>query len=307
MCPAQIYSKNRFQKVKVNAMKNLTGLCVGLCVVFGCGAMVAQDMPAGPPKVLVIEREWLKTGKTDSMHQKTESAFVNAMTAAKWPTHYFAAESMSGKPRVLFFVGYPSFEAWEKDNHAVAKNATLSAAWDRAEAADGELLEDFQQDVLVFNPDLSLHTRDIAHDRYFEISRYQVKPGKRAEFLELVKMYVEGYGKASEHANWATFESYYGQDNGGVYIAVSVMASLAENDTFMGDDAKFAKTMGPEKMKKIGEMTADCLESSMTNLYEFKPGMSYPDESWIKADPFWKPKSAMAAAKKPAAAAPAGQ
>jgi hypothetical protein len=45
----------------------------------------------------------------------------------------------------------------------------------------------------------------------------------------------------------------------------------------------------------------------MTNLYEFKSGMSYPDESWIKADPFWKPKSAIAATKKPAAAAPAGQ
>ena len=96
------------------------------------GAVAAALLRQQGRAVLVIEREWLKTGKTDSMHQKTESAFVNAMTAAKWPTHYFAAASMSGKPRVLFFVGYPSFEAWEKDNHAVAKNATLSAAWDRA-------------------------------------------------------------------------------------------------------------------------------------------------------------------------------
>jgi hypothetical protein len=291
---AKFIPKNRLKKAKVNEMKNLRGLCAVLSVVLGGGAVVAQDMPPGPPKVLVIQREWTKPGKAGIVHEKSESNFVTAMTAAKWPTHYFAAESMSGKPRVLFFVGYPSFEAWEKDNHAQEKNATLSAALDRAEVSDGELLDDFQQDVLLFDPDLSLHTRDIAHDRYFEISRYQVKPGKRAEFLELVKMYVEGYGKASEHANWATFESYYGQDNGGVYIAVSAMASLAENDTFMGDDAKFAKAMGPEKMKKIGEMTADCLESSMTNLYEFKPTMSYPDESWVKADAFWKPKAATA-------------
>ncbi len=289
-------------------MKTLLGLCAGCCVLFGGGAMVAQDMPAGPPKVLVIEREWLKTGKTDSMHQKTEAAFINAMTAAKWPTHYFAAESMSGKPRVLFFVGYPSFEAWEKDNHAMEKNATLSAAWDRAEAADGELLDDFQQDVLLFHPELSLHTGDIVHDRYFEISAYHVKPGHRADFLELVKMYVDGYGKASQHANWATFESYYGQDNGGVYIAISKMASLAENDQFMGDDQKFADAVGPEAMKKVRELSAASIESSMTNLYEFKPSMSYPDESWVKADAFWKPKTAVAAAaKKPAAAAPAGQ
>jgi hypothetical protein len=278
-------------------MKKIAGVCAGLCMVISGGAMVAQDMPAGPPKVLVIQREWTKPGRGGVMHEKSESNFVNAMTAAKWPTHYFAAESMSGKPRVLFFVGYPSFEAWEKDNKAQEKNATLSAALDRAEVSDGELLDDFQQDVLLFDPDLSLHTRDIAHDRYFEISRYQVKPGHRAEFEELAKMYVEGYGKISQHANWATFESYYGQDNGGVYIAVSAMASLAENDQFMGDDKKFSDAMGPEKMKKVRELTASSVDSMMTNLYEFKPSMSYPAEEWIKADPFWKPK---AAAKKPA-------
>lgn len=279
-------------------MNKFTGLCAGLCVLAGTGALVAQDVPSGPPKVLVVEREWVKPGKAGSIHEKSESAFVNAMVAAKWPTHYFAAQSMSGKPRVLFFVGYPSFEAWEKDNHAMAKNATLSAAFDRAEIADGELLNDFQQDVLLYDPDLSLNVGgSIAHDRYFEISRWQVKPGHRAEFQELAKMYVDGYKKVSTHASWATFESYYGQDNGGVYIAVSPMASLAENDQFMGDDKKFADAIGKDGMKKVRELTAASVESSMTNLYEFKPSMSYPDESWVKEDAFWKPKPPTAAKK----------
>ena len=282
-------------------MNKLAGLCAGLCLTGVCGAIMAQDMPPGPPKVLVVEREWTKPGKAGAIHEKSESAFVNAMTTAKWPTHYFAAQSMSGKPRVLFFIGYPSFEAWEKDNKATEKNTVLSAAFDRASVADGELLTDFQQDVLLFNPELSLHTREIAHDRYFEISRWAVKPGHRAEFQELVKMYVEGYGKVSQHANWATFESYYGEGNGGVYIAVSAMASLAENDQFSEDDKKFSDAMGPEKMKQIRELTAASVDSTMTNLYEFKPSMSYPTEEWIKADAFWKPKAPMM--KKVAAAA----
>jgi hypothetical protein len=274
-------------------MNKLAGLCAGLCFTGVCGAIVAQDMPTGPPKVLVVEREWTKPGKAGAIHEKSESAFVNAMTTAKWPTHYFAAQSMSGKPRVLFFIGYPSFEAWEKDNKATEKNAVLSAAFDRASVADGELLNDFQQDVLLYNPELSLHTREIAHDRYFEISRWAVKPGHRAEFQELVKLYVEGYGKVSQHANWATFESYYGESNGGVYIAVSAMASLAENDQFSDDDKKFSDAMGPEKMKKVRELTAASVDSTMTNLYEFKPSMSYPADEWIKADAFWKPKAPM--------------
>jgi len=35
------------------------------------------------------------------------------MARAKWPTHYLAVDSITGKPRSLFFTGYESFEAWE--------------------------------------------------------------------------------------------------------------------------------------------------------------------------------------------------
>jgi hypothetical protein len=266
--------------------------------------MVAQDMPAemsSPPKVLVIEREFVKPGKSGSLHEKSESAFVNAMVAAKWPTHYFAASSMSGKPRVLFFVGYPSFEAWERDNHAMEKNATLSAAFDRASIADGELLTEFQQSVFSFDPDISLRaTGGVAKSRYFEISQYHVKPGHRAEFMELAKLYRDGFEKASPTANWAVFDSYYGEDNGGLYIAISKMTSLAEDDASMGDDKKFADAVGSNTMKKVRELTASCLDSAQTNLFEFSPKMSYPPDEWVKADAFWKPKApTAAAAKKP--------
>src|SRR5947208_5815730 len=126
-------------------MKKLAGFSAGMCLVFtglvtGLGFAAAQEMPPGPPKVLVIQREMLKPGRAGNTHLKTESAFVQAMTAAKWPTHYFAAESQSGVSRALFFIGYPSFAAWEKDNADQAKNATLTAAFDRASLADGEQL-----------------------------------------------------------------------------------------------------------------------------------------------------------------------
>src|SRR6266702_2100919 len=287
-------------------MKKLIGLSAGLIVLISSGsAMVAQDCPVlgmAPPKVLIIEREFVKPGKSGAMHEKSESAFVNAVTAAKWPTHYFAAASLSGKPRVLFMFGYPTFEAWEKDNHDMAKNAVLSALIDRASVADGELLTEYTQSVFSYEPDLSLHTEGgIVHSRYFEISQYHVKPGHRAEFLELVKLYLKGYEKIPT-ANWATYGSYYGEDNGGLYLAISKMTSLAEDDASMGDDKKFSDAMGPEGMKKVRELTAASVESQQTNLFEFNPKMSYPPDEWIKADAFWKPKTAMSAAvKKPAA------
>jgi hypothetical protein len=286
-------------------MKHLSMMCAGICLcACSAGFLAAQDTAGGvipPPPVLVIQREFVKPGRSGAAHEKSESAFVAAMSAAKWPTHYLAAESMSGKPRVLFMVGYPSFEAWEKDNKAMEKDEVLTAKIDKIGMSDGDLLDSFSQSVYTYDPDLSLHVSDVVHARYFEISKYTVKPGHRAEFIELVKMYQQGYANIAS-ANWAAFESYYGEDNGGVYLAITQMKSLEEDDASMGDGKKFSDSMGAEKMKKLRELTASCIEAQETNLFSFNPKMSYPGDDWIKADPFWKPKAA-AMAKKPTAPA----
>jgi hypothetical protein len=284
-------------------MKTLTGFSAGMCLVFtglvaGLGTAGAQEMP-GPPKVLVIQREVLKPGRAGATHLKTESAFVQAMTAAKWPTHYFALESQSGVSRALFLIGYPSFAAWEKDNADTAKNATLSAAFDRAALADGEQLTEYSSGVFLYNEEGSLRANvDIAHMRYFEISQFRVRPGHEKDWNELVKMYKSGYDKAVPNGHWALFQSMYGMENGGLYLVFNPMKSLAEVDESMGDSKKFEAAMGEAGMKRLSELSAACIESSQTNLFQFNPKMSYPAEEWIKADPgFWAPKMAMAAKK----------
>src|SRR5271165_5650627 len=100
-------------------MKRISGATLALVVAVS-GIAVAQDKPAShmPPKVLVVTREYTKPGRAGAMHEKTESAFIQASMNAKWPTHYLAVESLSGRPRALFFFGYDSFEAWEKDTLA---------------------------------------------------------------------------------------------------------------------------------------------------------------------------------------------
>ena len=282
-------------------MRRSARFSVWLCLVF-CGAgVVAAQEDMGPPKVLVIEREFIKPGKAGSPHEKSESQFVQALTAAKWQTHYLAMTSLSGRPRALFFFGYPSFQAWEKENQAMDKNTALSAAIDRAMMADGELQTEFNQSVFTYDPDHSLRPGRVVHSRYFDITQIKIKPGHRAEWTELMKIYHDGFEKAVPNANWAVYESYYGQDNGGLYLLISKVTSLAEEDQGMGDDKKFADAIGEGGMKKVRELTAACVESQQTNLFQFSSTMSYPAAEWIKADPFWKPKAA--AVKK--AAAPA--
>jgi hypothetical protein len=261
--------------------------------------VVAQDAMTGPPKVLVIQREFLKPGKAGSAHAKTESAFVQAMTAAKWPTRYLGMDSLSGPSRSLFFLGFPSFEAWEADNKNQEKNATLSAAIDRAAIADGELLSAFEQSVWVYNEEYSQNSSvNIGTMRYFEISQFKVKAGHEKDWNELVKMYKEGYAKAVPEARWATFKSVYGFDNGGVYLVLTPMKSLSETDKSLGASKQFMAAMGENGMKQLAELSAACLETGQTNLFQFNPKISYPRDEWVKADPtFWKPKVAVAAKK----------
>jgi hypothetical protein len=283
-------------------MKKPTALSVGLCLLFiGSGIAFAQET-MGPPKVLVVMREYLKPGKAGSTHEKTESAFVRAMSAAKWPTHYFGMDSLSGPSRSLFLVGYPSFEAWEKDNLATQKNATLSAAFDRASLADGDLLTSYESSTSVFREDMSLRAAvNIAQMRYFEITQFVVRPGHEKEFEALAKIYVDGFGKAVPAAHWATFERQYGASTGAsagdVFLVFNPMKSMAEVDTSFADSKKFADSLSDSEKKKLAELTAACIESVQTNLFAFNPKESYPPDEWIKADAFWKPKAAAPAAK----------
>lgn len=274
-------------------MKKLIGLSLGFCL--SCCSLVAAfaQEAAGtttpPPKVLVIMREFLKPGRQGAIHQKSESAFVKAFTDAKWPTHYFAADSLSGRARVLFFVGYDSFEAWEKDNQATAANATLSAAVDKALLSDGDLLSSYDTGAFVYREDLSLQgSVDIAHMRYFEVSAFVVRPGHGMEWEELVKEYRSAYEKAVPDAHWTVFENMYGAENGSVFLVFVPMKTLAEVDHSILDSKKFADSLGESGMKKLDDLEASCVESRSTNLFQFNPKMSYPREEWVKADPnFW--------------------
>lgn len=288
-------------------MNKLTGIgtFVLACSTVGVFAQDAVILPA--PPVLVLQREFTKPGR-DGMHEKSEAKFAQAFLSSKQPVHYVAATSMSGRSRALFMIGFSSFAQWEKENKALEKSGLMEKLGPIM-AADGDLLSEYAQSVFVLDKDLSLHLDyDAVHARYFEITQFHVKPGHRREFLEVAKMYHDGFMKTDSKAHWALYESYYGEQNGGYYLAISPVKSLAEDDEGMNDDKKLAAAVGEDAMKKIAEMTASCLAAEETNLFEVNSKMSYAADEWIKSDPFWKPTPTMVAKKAatPVASAPAG-
>jgi hypothetical protein len=282
-------------------MKRITDmLLLGSLVAGSFGMAVAQEQPMPPPKVLTVTREFVKAGKGGVMHDKAESAFVQAFARAKWPTHYLAMNSVSGKPRVLFFTAYDSFEAWEKDMNAVNKNAALSGALDHAGVVDGELLDSVDGGAWAYREDYSLRAPvDIPHMRYFEISVFHVKQGHRKDWDDGMKMVLAAYQKASPQMHWACYEAAFGAPDG-TYVFITPMKSASEIDQSFAQDKDFQAAMGEDGMKRLEELSAASIESSESNLFMFNPKMSYVADDWVKADPeFWKPKPAAAPAAAP--------
>jgi hypothetical protein len=267
---------------------------LSLAAVFSPALNAQNAMADGPPKVLVIDREYLKPGKGGMLHERSESAFVHALADAKPASPYFALDSLSGASRSLFLYGYDSFDEWEKQAATVHSNKALSAKLDQASQADGDLLASYDSAVMMLRPDLSLNKGSIDGARFFEITTFVVKPGHTHDFAELAKMYSDTYHKIDPEAHWDTFELTYGNPTpgtagGAIFLVFNTMKSLAETDKSMQSSDKFASELGVDGMRKVSELTAASIAATGSNLFVINPRESNPPSEWVKKEPgFWK-------------------
>ena len=271
-----------------------------LCALGSAPFLVAQDNWAnGPPKVLVINREYLKPGK-EASHSKTESAFVAAAKANKAPFHYLGMTSVTGADRALFLSGYSSFTEWANEMKVMDKMPALTAATGNAMIADGDQLSATDTSVWTYDAEKSNNPTNLVGMRYMEITSYTIKEGHGAEWDEAVKMVKAAYKKGVPEASWSMFQQAYGTPGNG-YIVVTPLKSVGEIDSHIAAGPKFAAAMGADGMKKLDALVAACVEAEHTNLFAFDPKMSLPPAEWIAAEPdYWAPKHVAAPAKKPA-------
>jgi hypothetical protein len=246
--------------------------------------LFAQDILPGA-KLLVISREYTKPGKDGAPHQAVEGAYPKALAAGKVPNHYYAAVSLSGPPRVLFFHGYDSYAEWADQRQGT--DPALASTLARTTAADGDLLSSKDYSVWAKRDDLSLNPGFRVGARVEVIIQYRVRPGHAEEFEDLVKLYTQGYqGVSGMH--WGTYEEIYGSP-GNTFLVIITHKADAELDAEDENDKKFADALGADGLKKLAALEASCLESKQADLFFIDPKMSYPNEKMLKADPeFWK-------------------
>ena len=201
-------------------MKNKFALFVAAAVCVGLAASAsAQQTMLSPPKVLVIAREVVKTGKA-APHEKWEAGWPRAFGKANWPVHYLAASAITGESRVLFMTGYDSLAAWEEDQANVSKNAALSAEIALLAEKDGEYLTETKTAAFSYMPDLSYQADlPLAGLRGFSVAAVHVKPGHGKHFEEVRKLIRAAHEKAGLAEHYSVYQVRAGAPAGTYLIS----------------------------------------------------------------------------------------
>jgi hypothetical protein len=280
-------------------MNKLGPIFLGLSLAVAGNTMAAAQNQSSAavsaaPSYLQVTVEYTKPGKGGLAHDKTESAFVQAMAKAKFPIHYVAFNSMSGKPRAIYLAHFDSYDALQQANK-VFDNPATAAEFEKLNVADGELLEETHQLIFKFVPELSYHTRaDISKGRYLEARILHVHPGHGKEFEDLVKLWIAAADKTGSADHWGAYRVEYGEQLGS-YVFLTSDNSLADIDQSNAEEPKFTAILTDDDRMKMRELRAAAIDTDRFELYSVNPAQSYVPDEYIQSDPsFWKPKPAVA-------------
>lgn len=268
-------------------MRRMLRTTLLLTVVYA-GPLVAQTTAMNdPPPVLWIQRELVKPGK-GSAHNDWEAGWPAAFGRANWPTNYLGMNAMSGTNEAWFLVGYPSFDAMEKDLAATDANASLTAEMKRLGAGESDFVESTSGVLAQYIPSLSYKPGvDLVKMRYFEVIRFAMKPGHEGDFAKAAALYRDGYTKAGIDQHWAIYRVVSGMP-GGTFLVFAPMRSLSNFDKSVSEDEAMARAMGPDQMNALNKLVTDGVATVQSQIFALNPKMSYVNKEMKAADPFWR-------------------
>jgi hypothetical protein len=266
-------------------------LAVSLLFVTGVGVlpMLAQE-GMKPAPVLHIVREAIKEGKT-AAHEKVEAEFTAAFRKANFPAHYYALSAGSGPSEVWFVEPMESFAS--KEDFDKAGDKELRGSLDAVEAHDGELRASSQTMWASYRADLSYQPEklNLAKTHYVDLGTFRVKLGKDEDFVNDAKALFGAYAKGNVDECILGYRVSEGAPEG-TYLLFTMMDSMKVLDGYPDRTKAAMGAMGKDRYSQMMSGFGDVMVSMEHNLFEVKPGMSYPPQSVVDADPaFWKPKS----------------
>jgi len=247
----------------------------------------AQESRTAP--VMEIVREPIREGK-GAAHEKAEADYAAIFRKANFPGHYVALKAISGPSEVWFLQPMASFEANQEYEQA-SEQEPLKSELAVAESRDGEMRASSRTIWAVVRPDMSYHPEkfDPIKTRYVMAGVFQVKLGRDADFLRAAKTYFDAFEKANVDQCTVAYQVVAGATSG-TYLFFTPMLSMKALDESAARMQAVQQAMGADTFRAFMANTGDLMVSIDDTLLEVSPGMSYPPQRYIDADPdFWMP------------------
>jgi hypothetical protein len=259
-----------------------------LLTVVSAAPLVAQMTGSQPPPpVLLIQRELVKPGKGPA-HNQWESGWPAAFAKANYPTNYIGMNALSGINEAWFLIGYPSFDALEKDNARMDADASLGAELRRLYTGESDFVESTRAVMAAYIPGISHNPNvDLSKMRYFEVITYTMRPGHDGDFLRAAGMVRDGFTKAGIDVPWATYHVVSGAPAGTYYVFLP-FRSLAAMDKGASNWAAMTTALGAEQTGALGKLITDGVATEQSQIFSMNPKMSYVSKEMKAADPFWR-------------------
>ena len=249
--------------------------------------LLAQEAPQ-PPKVLLIVREDIKEGKS-AAHEKSESQFMRAAAAAKFPANILGMNAITGTAQAWFLESYDSFESIGKSRAAMEKPEL-----ETLDALDAEYRMGSRSWIAVYLPEQSFHGSELMKTlpkmRYFNVVVVRVRPEHAQDFMDLGKMAVGAAERSMDDQPVAAYQVVSGAPNG-TYILFEPSASLKALDAEPERSRNMFQAMGDAGTKRFMKMAGETIAQEEALLFAIDPKMSYVSLQIIAGDPaFWTPK-----------------
>jgi hypothetical protein len=264
----------------------MTGLTLSLVSI--AHAQHEAGQAQGPSKYLFLSNVELKPG-LENTYAKAQGDQVQAMRAAKAPSHFIGMWSITGADHVLYLHGFDTFANAQKEHEATYAMPKLVEALNTSNAAQAAQIMTEHDSIYSFEKDLSLNTNlDLSKMRFMRIILFHVRSGHDDDFRRIAKQFVKGYQSSVPDARWAMFQKMYGVGSDNTYILATPMESLAFVDGLDAGNKKFTETVGEEQVQMLFKSLDVALESSESDLFAFDPQLSYAPDSWLSSSPdFW--------------------
>jgi hypothetical protein len=285
--------------------KRITLILFAFCVFVSTAVQAAAQPPVGPPAVLLIVREDIKTGMMEA-HSREANANVRIWAKAKSPHQRLAMVPIGGNENeVTYLWPFPSFAAYEKAQKDLDKiGETFKADFDSIRHS-GEDYHTAQRDMLCrLRADLSynLPAGDRAKMRYMRVETIRVKPGHTQEFEEQRKIVTAAHVKAKVDEHMAVYQ-VVGGAQAGTFIVLVPWTSM-DDANLLPHGKAYLDALGDDGAKKVARIANDAIVFDDVTIYALNPQLSYVLPATVASDPsFWalKPPPPAAARKRVAA------